>query len=181
MVMGCVLNCLGLTYFTCKLRMLAEQKGVKRVGCGIGYLWEGIFCLVKGRGVSECVLQKLGGSFLHTEWAGKTSHRVPGTPHCVVREEELKCGQLCPNREGLTKLSGLLSSETGRGEHLNISHIPADRARERTEGGPRMWGSLSLGWRVQQHGWCGESGWPGTIKAVHGSAQVSGRCVPISD
>ena len=67
MVMGCVLTPLGLTYFTCKLRMLAKQKGVKRVGCGIGYLSEGTFSLVKGRGVSECVLQRLGGPVLHTE------------------------------------------------------------------------------------------------------------------
>lgn len=110
-------------------------------------MWHWAPSLVKGRGVRECVIQGLGGPVLHTEGSEKTtSQRIPSTPHCVARAGELKCWQLNPDRQGLTELSGFLQSEIGRGELLDLSHILADRARGRTEGGPRMWGSLSLEW-----------------------------------
>lgn len=112
-------------------------------------MWHWAPSLEKGRDVRECVIQGLGGPVLHTEGSGKTkSQRVPSTPHCVARAGGLKCWQLSLDRQGLTELSGFLQSEIGRGELLNLSHILADGARGRTEGGPRMWGSLSLGWGV---------------------------------
>lgn len=61
---------------------MGKADGIKRVGSGIGYLWEGTWW-----GVREYVIQRQGRCVLRTEWSGKTSYRRYGTPHCRVRTE----------------------------------------------------------------------------------------------
>lgn len=133
--MGCLLTSLGLAYFACKLRILVKQKRVKRAGCGSGYFWEGTFSQGKVKEVRDKAWGDL--SFLLKDQERQQVIGYP-TPLTVWRRQKNWNADSCIQ----TALRFLV---IGKGDHLKISHTPADRARERTEGASRMWGSLSSG------------------------------------
>ena len=179
-VKACVLTSLGLAYFTCTLKMLAKQKGVKRAECGIGRLpwwraevWENVW---------SKVWEDL--SFILRDQKRQQVKEYPA-PLIVWQEQEnwnadswIQTGRVWQSYQASYSLNW--QRRTSRPfPHTCWQGQRKDWRRPQDVREPL------IGMRRVQPGWCGdgvgERVWPGTMQAVWGSAHGSGRQAPISD